>query len=130
MMSEEVSFREDLPEGCPPYDAISVKDGTVLYRLVSSNPPTDADFDSWRAQNPRTPCPGGLCECRARGVSVHDDVQVSEKLKKLSKFRGSEVAKLVLAGDAGKIKKTGGKAHYDWWPFADYDIIAVCEVVS
>jgi len=28
----------------------------------------------------------------------------------------------------GKIKQTGKKSHYTWWPFADFDILANCRV--
>jgi hypothetical protein len=127
-MSDEPVYREELPEECPPADAIEIQDGTVLFRLVRSNPPTNVDFDSWRALNPEKPCPNGLCECRARAVSVHDDAEASAKLRKLPKFRRYMIAKLSLEEGAGKIKETGGKAHYAWWPFADFNIVAVCEM--
>lgn len=128
-MSEEPVYREELPKGCPPKDARGIPSGTALFRLVKSNPPTNGDFESWRALNLKKPCPNGLCECRARAVSVHDDAEASEKLRMLPKFREHLIAKLALEEGAGMIKQTGGKAHYEWWPFAEFDILAVCKVV-
>lgn len=129
-MSGEPAYREELPEGCPPDDATDIVGETVVYRMLDSNPATDKDFDSWRTLNPDSECPDGVCECRARGVSVRNEEAASRRLQKLPKFKNCFIGKLTLDVGAGKIKKTGGRAHYDWWPFANYDILAVCEVVS
>ena len=61
---------------------------------------------------------------------MHDDTAASEKLRKLPKFRRHQIAKVSLEEGVGKIKETGSKAHYEWWPFAKFNILAVCEVVS
>lgn len=129
-MSEEIKYREDLPEGCPPDDATDIGEETVVYRLVNNDPAMSEDFDSWRTLNPDTKCPGEVCECRARSVSVLETEEAAKRKRKLPKLKNSSISKLKLNRGAGKIKKTGGAAHYSWWPFADYDILAVCEVVS
>lgn len=47
-----MTYRERLPNGCPPPEAEEVKAARDLFRLVDSNPPTDDDFVSHRALHP------------------------------------------------------------------------------
>ena len=46
-----MTYREPLPEGCPPDDAEEITTPRIVYRLVRSNPPTDDDF---RSSGPKT----------------------------------------------------------------------------
>ena len=128
-MSADPAFRETLPKGCPPGDALLPEAGAVVYRLVKTNPPSASDFDSWRKKHPGAPLPSGVEECVARAVSTHSDSTRPTGLQKIPKFKKTMLCRITLDGAAGKIKKTGGNAHYSWWPFAAYDILASCEVI-
>ena len=131
-MSDKPRFRESLPDGCPPEDAALIEEGTVIYRVAnSSNPPKHSDFDSWRMLHPSRPPPNDICECRACSVSVHIDLAAAKKLRrKYSKYRKNKIYKITLRNKAGRIKKTGGKSHYSWWPLASYDILSSYELLS
>ncbi len=47
-----MTYRESLPDDCPPDDAGEIAATRVVYRLVRNNPPTDDDFRSQRAERP------------------------------------------------------------------------------
>ena len=125
-MTENIDYREKLPDGCPPADAQEISNVVVVFRLVRSDPPTDEDFKSLRALRPLQKF--GTPECVALGLSVHKDLKRCEKLASLPKFKGCFVAKLSLGPGAGKIKQTFSNSHHTWWPRCEYDITAICEV--
>lgn len=120
-------YREPLPEGCPPDAAEEIASSRETYRLVRTNPPTEADFRSQRSENPNRKFPG-IDECQARGLSVYRERHDAERALKLPHLRGRAVCRLRLEAGAGQIQKTGRSSHYTWWPLADYDILAGCEV--
>lgn len=121
-------YREPLPEGCPPDAAEEIVSSRETYRLVRTNPPTEVDFLSQRAENPVGKLPDGIDECRARGLSVFGERHDAEKALKLPRLSGRAVCRLRLGAGAGQIQKTGGRSHHTWWPLADYDILAGCEL--
>ena len=61
-----MTYREPLPEDCPPDNAQEITAPRVVYRLVRSNPPTDDDFRSQREERPDQVF-HDVTECRARG---------------------------------------------------------------
>ena len=122
-----MTYREPLPEGCPPESAEEIIAPRVVYRLVRNSPPTDDDFRSQRAEKPGVRFT--VSECRARGVSVFANRLDAEKqTKRRRRLRGLAVFQLTLVAGAGRIKKTGDEdsSHHTWWPYADYDILADC----
>ena len=101
-----------------------------MFRLVRTDPPTENDFLSHRAEYPKRRFPEDL-RCRAAGVSVYE--QRRDAVAARSSFpllRGRRVCEVRLADGAGSIQQTGDGSHHTWWPFADYDILAVCTVDS
>ena len=122
-----MTYREPLPAGCPPDEAEEIEESREVYRLVNSNPPTDSDFASQRALQPNKTFPG-ITECQALGLSVHAERRDSEKTLKLPTQRGRQVCRVRLGPGAGRIQQTGSRSHHTWWPLADYDILARCEV--
>lgn len=122
-----MNYREPLPEGCPPDDAEEIVSPQEMFRLVRTDPPTEADFRSQRAENPNRTFPE-IVECLARGLSIHAERSDSEKARKLPKLRGRLICRLRLGAGAGYIQQTGRRSHHTWWPLADYDILAQCDV--
>ena len=122
-----MSYREPLPDGCPPDTAEEIVQPCEVFRLVRTNPPTEADFKSQRAEKPRHTF-FGIDECQARGLSVHTERHDSEKALKLPKLRGRLICRLRLGLGAGKIQQTGRPSHHTWWPLADYNALAQCTV--
>ena len=48
-----MSYREPLPEGCPPDAAEEITAPREVFRLVRNNPPVLDDFRSQRAEKPK-----------------------------------------------------------------------------
>ena len=126
---DTATFRDELPEGCPPKEAEEIVQETICYRLVHNEPPTDDDFMSQRTREPNRDF--GVSECRARGLSVFmqasDAMRVAQRSRNL---RGATLAQLTLNQGAGYIKQTGNRSHYTWWPYQAFDILANCEVMK
>jgi len=129
-LSHAMSDREPLPPGCPPDEAEEIKTTRYVFRLVRTNPPTEEDFKSKRAENlvPKPPC---VSECEFCGVSVFPKKRdAAAKTRKLPNFKGLLVCRVTLTAGAGKIQKTFSRGHHTWWPLADFDILDNCEVES
>lgn len=121
-------YREPLPEGCPPVEAGEITGERVVFRLVASNPPTNDDFRSQRAERPAASFPIGISECLARGLSVHTERNDSEKLRRLPRFRHAQLCRVRLRAGAGLIQQTFQPSHHTWWPLVTFDILAECEI--
>jgi hypothetical protein len=121
-----MSFREPLPDGCPPQNADAISSQLVVFRLVRSNPPTEDDFRSQRAERPKASF--SAAECMARGLSVHGRRDISERMQKLPTFQNHHVCIVLLNVGAGYIQQTGQPSHHTWWPFATFNILDHSEV--
>lgn len=117
-----MSYREPLPEGCPPEEAEEIAESREVFRLVRNNPPRFDDFRSQRAEKPDAVFQ--VTECQARGLSVFADRRDSERALKLPTLRGRLICRLRLEPGAGRIQQTGRPSHHTWWPLADFDILA------
>ncbi len=118
-----MSYRELLPTGCPPEAAEEIIGKKEVFRLVRTQPPTLADFNSQRAEKPQAVF-HGVTECQALGLSVFTVRQDSEKALKLPGLRGRFVCRVRLGAGAGRIQQTGRPSHHTWWPLAEFDILA------
>jgi len=121
-----MSYREELPEDCPPAAAEEIAAARDVFRLVRNSPPTLEDFRSQRAEKPDATFQ--VTECQARGLSVFAERRDSEKALKLPTLRGRLICRLRLETGAGRIQQTGRPSHHTWWPLAAFDILAHCGV--
>lgn len=121
-----MKYREVLPDDCPPSAAEAFVAVRIVYRLVATNPPTDADFQSQRALKPDAKF--HVPECQARGLSVHAARADSVKARKLPALKGRLIGRMNLGPGAGAIQQTGKPSHQTWWPLADFDAIGACVV--
>ncbi len=122
-----MTYHETLPDDCPPDEADEIGEPRLVYRLVRSIPPTDEDFRSQRAEKPTAQF--NVSECRARGVSVFANLSDAERQTRRRNLRHLTPCQVVLTTGAGRIKETGGRSHYTWWPYDSYDILANCRLV-
>lgn len=122
-------YREPLPDNCPPDTAEEINAHRTVYRLVRNNPPTDDDFQSQRAEQPERIF-RDVTECQARGLSVFVSLNVAVRLSARGRLQGMAVCQVTLAAGAGHIQPTGRRSHHTWWPLADYDILANCQIVA
>ena len=123
-----MTYREPLPDGCPPEEAEDVSEPRVVFRLVRNRPPTDDDFRSQRAEKPHR-CFAGVGECRALGLSVHGEQSDSEKAMKLPSQKGKHICRVRLDAGAGRIQRTGRGSHHTWWPYAGFDMVGNCSLI-
>ena len=127
-INDPVAFRERLPDGCPPDEAEKLSDVRVVFRLVRTDPPTEEDFRSERAELPNNRF--GASECMARGLSVFSNQNAARRLLRARRHRGKLICQITLDQSAGYILKTFGRSHFTWWPFADFDILGHCQVLD
>ena len=118
-------YREPLPQGCPPDEAVEVSTEWQVFRLVRTNPPTDSDFRSQRAERPSHQF-RGVTECQARGLSVFAARQDADRALRLPSLRGSLLCRVQLEAGAGHIQQTGRPSHHTWWPLAEFNVLARC----
>lgn len=110
---------EELPEGCPPKESLSP--GNTFYR-IGSIPPADSDFWSHRKRFPHRVFQ--VSECVARSLSVFDDREAVERLRRLlPAMRGKPLLQLNLTAPDGLIQQTGNDPHhFSWWRSAQFDL--------
>jgi len=122
-------FREVLPENCPEEkNAKAITDLVVVYRLISSSVPCDADFDSHQKKKPHVVYPD---PCSYSSVSVYTNRTTAMKLSMGARFRKlglTRICKVELVAGAGMMDDGTSDGHHQWWPFKSYDIISRCEV--
>jgi hypothetical protein len=98
------------PEGCPPDEATNASD--TLFRLVATNPPTEADFLSYYDEDPVK----HQHNCRARGLSVFTQLGDAARLVKRVTALGREFNFVASATiNEGKLMQTGRPSHHTWW---------------
>lgn len=124
-----MTFRELLPDGCPPDEAEEITGSRVVFRLVRNMPPDDDDFRSQRTEQPSRVF-RGVTECQARGLSVHADHRDSENALKLPALQGRTICRIALDNGAGYIQQTGRPSHHTWWPWANFNILGHCSLVE
>lgn len=122
------TYREPLPENCPPEEAAEISSPRIVFRLARNDPPTDEDFRSQRAENPESNF--NVDECIARGLSVFSERDTLERQLRKPRHRGKAICQVTLDSGAGFIKQTGqNRRHYTWWPWAGFEIPAHCQLV-
>jgi hypothetical protein len=120
-------WAEELPNGCPPKDAV-VPNNATFFRLVNSLPPTIQDFHSQRKLNPTKTY--NTSECRALSCSLYTSKVECSKLLLLPTHLEQKMVKIVLPPSSGVIKKSGNSDfHYSWWRYLDFDPFTCCEEV-
>ena len=121
-----MSYRDPLPEGCPPDAAEEIATPRVAFRLVRTDPPTPDDFLSQRQEKPGRTFQG-VTECQACGLSVFTDRHDAEaKALKLPHLKNRVICRVMLPPGAGRIQPTFQPSHHTWWPLATFDILAHC----
>jgi hypothetical protein len=125
----------DLPEGCPPEDAVPAQGS--FYRFVNSATVKAKDFvraiDRPNANYP----PEEQCEASAISLFA-DPADVSLAKKLVPAFKSKKVAQGDLQPHMGVIKNTPMtlpdgtlfESHHDWWVAADYTVLPPFAVVT
>ena len=118
-----MTYREDLPENCPPQEAKPIAEPRKFFRLISDYPPVERDFDSvWKLQPERR---RNLDPCQARGLSVFDTPVEAQRRTSYRNLRDKVVCEVNITPQSGPLLMTSSH-HYTWWPLSYYDILAQC----
>lgn len=104
---------EDLPNECPPSDAVS-PNGQTFYRLINGKEIASEDFVSQRFEFPSKVF-AGVDECIVRAVSLHLRKEDCEQMLKFSRHKHKIICAIVLNDGDGLIKKTFSLSHHSWW---------------
>lgn len=124
-MGIKSAFREGLPNGCPPVDAIDLAYEAIV-RFLPANPPAQDHFDSHAAKG--KPRPKSINPCVWASCSFLRDKATA--LKYLPKIRGNYklLALLTIPKGAGLSK---GDKHIDFWFFESFDpLCAITDIES
>lgn len=104
------------PPHCPPLDAQPVT--VVVYMLVSS-PINPMDFLPLYDRDPAQSFPSSELLCQAHGLSVFEDVQDVDRVRRrVKRLRDQVIAQGDLTPDVGVLKPTNsrfGNSHRTWW---------------
>ena len=116
-----MAFPDSWPPDCrPPAD--SFPPAGEFYRLVRTNPPTEADFLSFvelgKVLRGVVPCP-----CMPFGLSVYRDRLDAAHTSLLFPKLGRFLAVGLLDSTCGAVKPTPGRepTHTTWWPPDGFD---------
>ena len=116
-----MNWYEQLPELCPPVDAVPCE-GTY-YRIAKGNPASNGDFFSQRKLQPNKVFTGlGVDECVARSISLFSDINDAIRRLKLPKFRNAQISAVTLEQKDGVMKKTFSDSHYSWWRSTNFEV--------
>lgn len=131
-----ITYRDELPDGCPPDEAEVIVERRVFYRAASPIIDPIEDFQSLFQENPDFK-PQDMDPCILRGVTVWETLEAAENMRRLwqcerksKKWEGKQNCELTLDAGAGAILRTesGQPAeqgeHWTWWPAKDFDILA------
>ena len=121
MNKEATKWFEELPEQCPPEDAIECRG--IYYRIANGTPATSEDFFSQRKLQPDKIFKGeGIDDCILKSISLFSDRNEIAKRMKKPKFKKAVKNEVKLKTKDGMMKKTFGFAHYSWWRTNDFDV--------
>jgi hypothetical protein len=124
-----VNWPSFFPPQCPPSEANDAS--AEVFRLVSSNPPSVIDFESWAQRHPKK----WMGNCKASGLSVFtaklDALRLVRRVPGMS-ASGDLIASANLSAEAGKLMHTPriGNSHHTWWAPAGFDHTAAFKVVT
>lgn len=130
LTSHSMIYREELPIGCPPDDAIEL-DYVVVLRLIQSQTIDTIqpdEFDS-HAKLGKVP-PKDMCGCRWSSCSVFRDgdgkhlPKAMTKLPVVKKKNFTHVAVVEITKNSGRLKEaSSGNGHFDLWMYFGFDIV-------
>lgn len=121
-MLEKHMWFEELPSlSCPEPDARNPA-GKKFFRLIDGDTVKCEDFWSHRKIWPHRAF--SATECRARSVSIFENLEQCAQLRKLPLHAKKHIACITLTDEAGVVKRTGKQeGHYSWWRETRFDPI-------
>ena len=106
-----MTYREPLPDDCPPDTADEITSPSLVYRLVRNYPPIKDDFRSQRAKRSDRVF-RNVSEYQARGLSVRTNLVSAMELMGFRPMRGRMLCQVQMDHGAGRIMQTSGDPHH------------------
>lgn len=117
-----MDFKLNLPEQCPPGNAISVNLSPV-YRLVDGEDVSTSDLLSHVEAGLRFPPEK---ECQAHAVSLFQDIEGCERQqKKFKMLRNKKIYRGQITKDCGVVDLYLNISHINLWVFKDIDLLTI-----
>jgi hypothetical protein len=115
-----MSYKESLPNNCPPPEAIELDGTKCFYRKLYSD---DIPKSYQSLVGLGKPIIDSVGECICRSLSVFDNkVSIIERFKnKKTQHKKILVAELYLNNGDGPIQKTLSEGHYSWWVSSSFN---------
>ena len=112
------SYKEPLPEQCPPTSAED-REWTEIYRALVAKEPDPQHFLYKAAMGESAPF--GTDPCRFASCSMMTTHRQAKKMLQYPKFANGAVAKLNIPQGSGQSLKK--KQHVDFWAYSDFDFL-------
>jgi hypothetical protein len=106
-----VVFDLELPAECPKAD-VGEFEGTA-YRVVRTDPPTDADMLTYLELNLLPTAD----TCKRGSISLFSTLDQAQHRLDISPHLGEFVASVSLTTAHGRVSKPSNSGHIDWWPY-------------
>ncbi|MCO6218260.1 hypothetical protein LZT70_08290 [Staphylococcus epidermidis] len=117
-----MEFKLNLPEQCPPGNAISVNLSPV-YRLVDGEDVSASDLLSHVEAGLRFPPEQ---ECQAHAVSLFQDIKGCERQqRKFKMLRNKKIYRGQITKDCGVVDLYLNISHINLWVFKDIDLLTI-----
>jgi len=111
-------WKKELPKSCPPTHAIEKE--VELYRVLSSDTPTEADFKSYCDLYPDNPRFKNLC--KAYALSFYDTLDNALlALTRSTTLKGTHIGTYQLNKTHGVCEFKEGHGHYSIWLYDNWD---------
>jgi hypothetical protein len=127
-MKEAYLYGEELPDQCPPEDALDDPLPEV-YRLVATASPVANDFASKASLGLEKPVSTKATDCEWASCSLSLSADELLKIKGLRR-RLRYVAKLSIPAGAGKHRTKGKSLHVDFWRYSSFELATAVQTVK
>jgi hypothetical protein len=126
-----MTFFEELPEQCPPANAME-RELPAAYRVVTNVNPDMEDFKSYAAR--KVKCPDGFDPCRWASCSLFLSrdraIEIAMKLPK-PRFKKPFIATMSITAMDGVSLVKKNSPHVDFWMYSNFDPLnAIVETES
>ena len=112
-----LEFKESLPDGCPPEEAVDEALDNVCRFLPYTPPDDEKNYLSHAELDKPT---GNATLCKARSCSLFYYTSVAQQAAKIGRFKRMKVAVLSFPTGSG-MHMHGRSGHIDFWVAANVD---------
>lgn len=117
-------FDLTLPVGCPNADVEERE--ALAFRVVQSNPPTDADLKTYLELD----LAHRADQCKRGSISLFATREQAQHLLDVKPHLGNFIASISLTRAHGRVGPPSSSGHIDWWPYRGMRRVADLTVIE